>query len=105
MLNEELVTIFADHTYALQRVGTTQGNKVIPYLDAIEAQVRARIDREVGKNLTPLRRQKLIDDIDEITRTNLQAYVKELKVDNRAIGANEAVFTAESVDSVMGSDG
>ncbi len=104
MLNEELVTIFADHSISLQRIATTEGNKVIPYLDKIKEQVKKRFDREVGKNLTPLRKKKLQEDIAEITRTNLAAYVKELKFDNKAISKNEVVFTAKSVESVINAD-
>ncbi len=104
MLNEELIGIFSHHATMLQRVATREGLAVAPYLDKIREEVRKRFDREIGKTLTPNRKKKLQDDIAKITSVNLQAYVNELRVTNRAVAANEVVFVSQSVDEVLKSD-
>lgn len=101
MAVEQLITAFASHAIYLQRVGAKFGNDVIPYLEDIEREVNAVFEKYKGKNITPLRQQKIVEEIDEITRKHLQAYISELKVNQRAVGINEADFASTILSSVV----
>ena len=103
--SEELITKFSQHTAYLQRLGATEGNKVTPYLNAIEADIASILKHYENMNITPARQQKIIDEINATSRRNLQLYTKGLAVENRALGAYEAEFTQETIDSaVIGDD-
>jgi len=101
---DQLITIFSQHTVYLQRVGASLGNDVIPYLEKIETETNAVFAKYRGKGLTPLRAKKIQDEINEITRSNLQAYIKDLRKSNRAVGENEAEFATKTLNGIVKND-
>ena len=101
MLNEELISINASHSIYVNRLASGLGNDAIPFVDEVSAKVNARLAREVGRNLTPMRREKLLEDIHKITADNLKEYTKELSKDHVEFGGYESAFQAKSVNGLL----
>jgi SPP1 gp7 family putative phage head morphogenesis protein len=104
MPNEILTTVYSQHTIYLQRIGATQGNAVIPYLNAIEEDVQRIFNKYRDRPKTAANQAAIQKAIDESSRGHLQAYVNELKKSNRDIGLNEAEFAADSLDQIVLND-
>lgn len=100
-LNEQLISINASHAIYVNRLAVGLGNDAIPFVDKVNVAIEARLAREVGKNLTPMRREKLLEDIHAITADNLKEYTRELAVENREFGGYESGFQAKSVNGLL----
>lgn len=100
-LNEQLISINASHSIYVNRLAAGLGNDAIPFVDKVNAAIEARLAREVGKNLTPMRREKLLKDIHAITADNLKEYTKGLAVENKEFGGYESGFQAKSVNGLL----
>ena len=98
--NDELVAIQAEHSRYIQRLAAGLGNDAIPYIDSMSEQITARINREIGKNLTPLRREKLLEDINAIVTSELTDYTKELAKGDLDVGVYEAEFQAKTIAQI-----
>lgn len=98
---EKLTTIYSQHTIFLQRLGATEGLKVIPFLEAIENDVVAILNKYRKRKVTPALQALIQEQINEATRGHLQAYTSQLKVENRALGAFEAEFAATTLNGVV----
>jgi hypothetical protein len=102
MANEQLVAIYSQHTSNLNRVATSQGNAVIPYIDEIYRQINIVFaNYSTRKRITPELEQKIRDEINKIVSTEMQAYIRELKSDQRELGLHEAQFGAQQLDEVI----
>tara|TARA_R110000782_G_C14772827_1_gene409237 strand:+ start:342 stop:1466 length:1125 start_codon:yes stop_codon:yes gene_type:complete len=101
MSDEKLTTIYSQHTIHVQRVGATEGLKVIPYLESIENDVVSILNKYRKRKVTPALQVKIQGEIDTATRKHLQDYTSQLKVENRALGAYEAEFAATTLNSVV----
>jgi len=99
-LNSELIAIEAQHNVYVQRLAAQYGNEIIPYTDAMTEQINARLNREVGKNLTPNRRRNLLRDINEIVNTQLRGWTSDLRANNGDSGKYEADFQSKTVASL-----
>ncbi len=95
--NEELIALQATHSIYVQRVASSLGNDAKPYIAEMQKEITDRVNREVGKNLTPNRRKKLISDINAITRTHLNEYTKELGKGDAALGKYEADWQSSTM--------
>lgn len=100
-LNEELISINASHSIYVNRLASGLGNDAIPFVDKVNAEIAARLEREVGKNLTANRREKLLQDIHAITADNLKDYTHHVAVENKEFGGYESAFQAKSVNSLL----
>ncbi len=100
-LNEELISIEASHSIYVNRLASGLGNDAIPFVDKVNAEIAARLEREIGKNLTPLRREKLLEDIHAITADSLKEYTQLVGAENKEFGGYEAGFQAKSVNSLL----
>ena len=98
---EILTTIYSQHTIHLQRVGATEGLKVIPFLEAIENDVVSILNKYRKRRVTPALQITIQEQINEATRKHLQDYTAQLKVENRAIGAFEAELAATTLNGVV----
>lgn len=98
--NEELISIEATHNLYIQRLAAGYGNDAKPYIAALNADIAARVNREVGKSLTPHRRRKLITDINEITRTHLNEYTAALRKDHSDLGKYEADWQSTTMGAM-----
>ena len=99
--NDELVAIQAEHSRYIQRLAAGLGNDSDPYIDSMSDRITARINREVGKNLTPLRRENLLKDINTIVSEELTSYTKELSKGDLDVGVYEAKFQADAIAKVF----
>ena len=104
MPNEILTTVYSQHTVYLQRIGATQGNAVIPYLELIEADVQRIFNRYRDRAKTAANQAAIQKAINEAARGHLQNYINELKKSNREIGTNEAEFAASTLNKVVIND-
>ena len=100
MINEELTAIQSQHGVYIQRLAAKYGNESKPFIDSMSERISARINREVGKNLTPNRRAKLLEDINEIVSEELKGYTDSLKANNADLGKYEAGFQAKTLASL-----
>ncbi len=100
-INEELISIEASHSIYVNRLASGLGNDAIPFVDKVNAEIAARLEREIGKNLTPSRREKLLEDIHAITADNLKEYTQLVASDNKEFGGYEAGFQAGAVNSLL----
>jgi len=98
---EKLTTIYSQHTIYLQRLGASEGLKVIPYLESIENDVVSILNKYRKRKVTPALKVDIQTQISEATRKHLQDYTSALKVENRAIGAYEGEFAATTLNSVV----
>lgn len=102
MANEQLVAIYSQHTSNLNRVATSQGNAVMPYIDEIYRQINIVFaNYSTRKRITPELEQKIRDEINKIVSTEMQAYIREVKSDQRELGLHEAQFGAQQLDDVI----
>jgi hypothetical protein len=99
-INSELVAIEATHNLYIQRLAAQYGNEALPFIESMQERITNRINREVGKNLTPNRRQKLLSDIDEIVNEELKGWTGTLRVNNADLGKYEADFQGKTVASM-----
>lgn len=104
MAIDKLTTIYSHHTVYLQRIGATEGNAILPYLEKIENDVVSILNRYRKRNITPSLQSRIQEQIDESARKHLQAYVSDLKVANRAVGSYESEFGAATLNSVVETD-
>lgn len=104
MPNEILTTVYSQHTIFLQRIGATQGNAVIPFLNLIEADVQRIFNLYRDRAKTAFNQKQIQDAIRESTRKHLKDYTVMLKASNRAIGNNEAEFAVSSLDNILLND-
>jgi SPP1 gp7 family putative phage head morphogenesis protein len=100
-INEELIAIEASHSIYVNRLASGFGNDAIPFVDDISEKVNARLNKEVGKNLTPLRREKLLSDIKEITVTGFREYTQLLAANDKEFGGYESAFQAKAVNDLL----
>lgn len=105
MANEKLVTIYSQHTTFIQRLGATDGRKVLPFLELIENDVVEILNRYRKRKITPALRADIQEQISKVTKEHLQAYTSQLKVSNRALGAYEAEFAATTLGRIIEEDG
>lgn len=98
---EQLTTIYSQHTIFLQRLGATEGLKVIPYLESIENDVLSILNKYRKRKVTVALQLDIQKQINEATRKHLQDYTSALKVENRAVGAYEAEFAATTLNGVV----
>ena len=98
---EKLTTIYSQHTIYLQRLGASEGLKVVPYLESIESDVVSILNKYRKRSVTPALQADIQKQISEATRKHLQAYTSQLKVENRAIGAYEGEFAATTLNGVV----
>ena len=101
---EQLTTIYSQHTIYLQRLGATEGLKVIPYLESIENDVVSILNKYRKRKVTVALQMDIQKQINEATRKHLQDYTSQLKVENRAVGAYEAEFAATTLNGVVQSE-
>ena len=101
---EKLTTIYSQHTIYLQRLGATQGFGVIPFLELIENDVVAILNKYRKRKITTVLQADIQAQIKEVTRKHLQAYTSQLKVEHRAVGSYEAEFAAATLNSVVESE-
>jgi SPP1 gp7 family putative phage head morphogenesis protein len=104
MPDEKLTTIYSQHTIHVQRVGATEGLKVIPYLESIENDVVSILNKYRKRKVTPALQIKIQDEIDTATRKHLQDYTSQLKVENRELGAYEGEFAASTLNGLVEND-
>ena len=95
--NEELIALEATHNLYIQRLAVGMGNDAKPYIAAMKIEITARVNREVGKNLTANRRRLLLEDINTITRTHLNAYTAQLAKDDATLGKYEADWQSATI--------
>lgn len=100
-INQELISIEASHSIYVERLASGFGNDAIPFIDSVSAKISARLNKEVGKNLTPLRRERLLKDIELITATELKDYTKLLAVNDKEFGGYESAFQAKAVNGLI----
>ena len=98
---EQLTTIYSQHTIYLQRLGATEGLKVIPYLESIENDVVSILNKYRKRKVTIALQLDVQKQINEATRKHLQDYTSALKVENRALGAYEAEFAATTLNGLV----
>ena len=98
---EKLTTIYSHHTIFLQRLGATEGFKVIPYLESIENDVVSILNKYRKRKVTVALQLDIQKQINEATRKHLQDYTSVLKVENRALGAYEAEFAATTLNGLV----
>ena len=98
---EQLTTIYSQHTIYLQRLGATEGFKVIPYLESIENDVVSILNKYRKRKVTIALQLDIQKQINEATRKHLQDYTSALKVENRAVGAYEAEFAATTLNGLV----
>ena len=101
---EKLTTIYSQHTIYLQRLGATEGLKVIPYLESIENDVVAILNKYRKRKVTLALQMDIQKQIGEATRKHLQEYTSQLKVENRALGAYEGEFAASTLNGIVEAD-
>ncbi len=99
-INQELTAIEAQHGVYIQRLAVQYGNESKPFIDSMSERISARINREVGKNLTSNRKAKLLEDIDAIVNEELKGYTDSLKANNADLGKYEADFQAKTLSSL-----
>ena len=99
--NDELVAIQAEHSRYIQRLAAGLGNDSDPYIDSMKERITNRINKELNRNLTPLRRDNLLSDIKEIVNEELKAYTKEMAKGDLDIGVYEAGFQAKTIAQVF----
>ena len=99
-INEELTAIEAQHGVYIQRLAVQYGNESKTFIDSMSERISARINREVGKNLTSNRKAKLLEDIDAIVNEELKGYTDSLKANNADLGKYEADFQAKTLSSL-----
>lgn len=99
--NDQLVAIQAEHSRYIQRLAAGLGNDSDPYIDSMQQRITDRINRENGKNLTPLRRENLLSDINDIVNEELSAYTKELAKGDLDVGVYEVGFQAKAITDVF----
>ncbi len=104
MPNDILTTAYTQHTVYLQRVGATLGKGVAPYLEEIDSQVQRIFSKYEGRAVTINNRLAIIDQINSVSREQLQEYVNELKKEIRVMGVEEASFAGELLDDVVETD-
>ena len=101
---EKLTTIYSQHTIYLQRLGASEGLKVIPYLESIENDVVSILNKHRKRKVTPALQLDIQKQISETTRKHLQDYTSQLKVENRALGAYEGEFAANTLNVIVKTD-
>jgi SPP1 gp7 family putative phage head morphogenesis protein len=104
MSDEKLTTIYSQHTIHVQRVGATEGLKVIPYLESIENDVVSILNKYRKRRVTIDLQVKIQDEIDTATRKHLQDYTSQLKVENRELGTYEGEFAASTLNGLVEND-
>ena len=73
---EKLTTIYSQHTVFLQRIGATQGNAVIPFLNKIEEDTQRIFNRFRDRRKTSANQLAIQSAINESTRGHLQDYIR-----------------------------
>lgn len=104
MANDLLTTAYTQHAVYLQRVGASLGLDVIPYLEEIDSQVQRIFARYEGRSVTIKNRAAIQEQINAISREQLQLYVAALKKDIRSVGVNEAEFASQTLDNIVEND-
>jgi SPP1 gp7 family putative phage head morphogenesis protein len=103
-LNDDLVAIYSQHQIYLQKVAAKYGNDAVPHLERIQSGVNDIFEHYRGMNLTPKREERIKAQINELTRLELQDYIKNLKSDTKGVGEYEAQFAARTLDDIIESD-
>jgi SPP1 gp7 family putative phage head morphogenesis protein len=98
---EKLTTIYSQHTIYLQRLGASEGQKVMPFLESIENDIVSILNKYRKRKVTPALKADIQTQINEATRKHLQGYTAQLKVENRALGAYEGEFAATTLNTVI----
>ena len=104
MPNEILTAQYTQHTVYLQRIGATLGRDVAPYLEEIDRQVQRIFAKYEGRAVTIKNRAAIQEQINKVSREQLQLYVNDLKKERREVGVNEAAFAANSLNDIVESD-
>ena len=104
MPTEKLTTIYSQHTLYLQRLGATEGLKVVPYLELVESSVLSILNKYRKRKVTPALQVDIQRQISLATRKHLQDYTSQLKIENRALGAYEGEFAAATLNGIITAD-
>ena len=104
MAVDAITTAFAAHTAFLQRVGTTLGRDVVPYLTLIEEDVQRIFNKYRDRKKTPHNHKAISDAISLATKTHLKAYIVELRAEHKTIGGVEASFASDTLSNALIND-
>lgn len=97
---DRLTSIYSSHALYLERVAAKMGNDVVPYLERIEERVSLVLNKMPNKMLSAQEVTAIRQEINAITREELQAYTTQYKLDNQEIGMHQVAFDARSLDSI-----
>ena len=98
---DELIAIQAQHNVYIQKLAAQYSNDALPFIETMQAEIAARLELEVGRNLTPKRREKLLHDINDIVTVNLRDYTKSLSSSDIELGGYEAAFQAKTLNTMV----
>jgi len=102
---DKLISAAASHQIYIERLAATLGNNAVPYLERIETRIAALLSGlNPSRVATEAQKLRIIAQIDEITREELQAYTREYKKDNIEFGGYEARFQSSIIDDVIETD-
>jgi SPP1 gp7 family putative phage head morphogenesis protein len=98
---DELIAIQAQHNVYIQKLAAQYSNDALPFIETMQAEIAARLELEVGRNLTPKRRERLLHDINDIVTVNLRDYTKSLSSSDIELGGYEAAFQAKTLNTMV----
>jgi SPP1 gp7 family putative phage head morphogenesis protein len=102
MAQEQIVSVFSQHVTYINRVAAGFGNDVLPYLDGIYSGINQIYGKYSSrKNITPELQETISAEISSLVSSELQAYTRELKKDQRELGIYEAEFSANELEQVV----
>lgn len=104
MTQEVLTTIAAQQTADLQRVSKKLGADVVPYLNRIESGIFAILAKYEDKNITKARQDKILKDINELTKSEYAAYNKFFDTQMKLVSNEEVAAGVMALDTAIESD-
>lgn len=92
------------HAVLFERLKAGEIKKILPFLRAIEKDVRERLTRDTLTDLSRARLNALLDDVEKSIATILKRWEKAFVGDLRAIANSEAAFQGRALKAVVGMD-
>ena len=103
-MDAQLTSTLASHQLYLERVATSLGDDVVPYLERINERIEKVLKKYKGRSITPTVVEQIMEQVEVITQEEFSAYVREFRGKNAQVGAYESQFLVSTYSAIYVGD-
>ena len=101
---DQFIAAFGTHSIYLERLSSQLGNQAVPYLDKIDSEITKLFNNLPKRNLSQEQQAAIRKQVRDITNENISAMIKEMQLEHKDLGYNEARFMDKTINAEIESE-